>query len=105
MHVIPLISPRPFSEFSPQEFHEYVKSLHQEPERAAPPAEFTVRLNAKGNPVITIRREPKFLNADEVDSAAVQAGWTKQRMWLHVLKKKIPVRRKITCKAPAAKGK
>jgi hypothetical protein len=87
----PLLSPKPFAAFTPSEFKAYVSSLYIEPPKPAPPAEFSVRTNAKGNPVLTVRREPKWLTSEEVASAAEQLGWSLQKMWLHVLKKKIAI--------------
>ena len=91
--MIPLLSPLPFADFTPASFKEYVTSLYIEPERPAPLAEVTVRLNKKGNPVITVRREPKYVTAVEVDKMAKESNFTLQKMWLEVRKRNIEVRR------------
>lgn len=91
-HFIPLLA-RSFAEHTPESWQAYVRSLYVDPPVPEPPAEFTVRLNAKGTPVITIRRLPKFLRRAEVDQIALAAGWTKQDTWNYVCKKKIEVRK------------
>lgn len=95
MSFIPLLAPKPFEECSPQAFREYVRSLHVAPVRAAPPAECSVRLNAKGTPVITVRRKPKFLLRSEIDTLAKELGWRKQDFWLEVRKRKIEIRSSV----------
>lgn len=89
---VPLLSPKPLALFEPQEFHDYVRGLYEEPVRAKPPAEFSVSLNAKGNPVIRVRREPKWLLNTEVEALAEAIGWTSQRMWLAVRAREIEIR-------------
>lgn len=89
---IPLLSPKPFAQFTAQEYHSYIQTLYREPPKAEPPADFTVRLNAKGNPVIRINRKPKFLTAKEIKLIAEQLGWKQQTLWLHIVKKKIEIK-------------
>jgi hypothetical protein len=89
---VPLLSPRAFSEYSAAEFLTHVRTLYVEPVRAAPPAEYSVRLNAKLNPVITIRRKPKWLTSAEVGAIAEELSWSLQKLWLHLLKKKVELR-------------
>ncbi len=87
------LSPKPFAAYSPAEFKAYVTSLYVEPLKAAPPADFSFRLNAKGNPVLTVRRQPKWLTSEEVAHVAGEISWPLQRLWLHILKgKKIEIR-------------
>ncbi len=90
--MIPLLAPKALIDFAPQEFHEYVKSLYIEPPKAVPPAEYSVTLNAKGNPVIRIRREPKWLTSAEVSLIANDIGWDYQRLWMHIRGKKIDIK-------------
>lgn len=87
-----LLAPKHFTQFAATEYHEYVRSLYVEPERPTPPAECAIRLNAKGNPVITVRRKPKYLTSQEVDALASEIGWSKQDFWVHIRKKGIEVR-------------
>lgn len=86
-----LLSPKPFADYAAGEFHDYVRTLYREPPKAEPLAEFSVRLNSKLNPVITIRRDPKFLTSAEVSSIAADISWPLQRLWLHIAKKKIEI--------------
>lgn len=96
--MIPLISPKPFSEYSPEEYLTYIKSLYREPERAAPPADYSVHVNKKGTPVIRINRKPKFLTSAEVSLIAEEISWTLQDLWMLIAKKK-----KIEIKLPERK--
>ena len=88
----PLLSPKPFADFSPAEYKAYVVSFYKEPPKAAPPAEYSVSVNAKGNPVIRVRREPKWLTSGEVSELAEEAGLTLQQMWSAVLSRKIEIK-------------
>jgi len=89
--VIPLISPKPFSEFTAAEYHAYVRSLYQAPPEKKAPAEVAVRLNDKGNPVVTVRRDPKTISHTEAEQIAAELGWTLQDTWLMLRKKKITI--------------
>ena len=89
--MIPLLSPKPFSEYSAVDFHAYVRSLYVAPPEKKPPAEWSVRLNDKGTPVVTVRRTPKVLSREEAEAMAKELGWTLQDTWLMLLSKKIRV--------------
>jgi len=89
----PLLSPKPFTEFTPQEFRDYVISLHKAPPKKR---DFTVRLNKKGTIVLRINREPKFLLRSEVDEMARELGLSLQLTWSEVAKRKIEVRNEST---------
>ena len=89
---IPLLSPKAFRDFAPAEFQDYVRSLYVAPPVPEPLPEFAVRLNKKGNAVITVRREPKFLTSDEIGLLAAEAGMNLQSMWAEVRKRKIEIR-------------
>lgn len=94
---IPLLSPKPFADYTPEEYQAYVTSLHKLPvpkksaKKKAVPKDVTVRLNAKGTPVITIKRKPKYVTHAEADALAAELKWTRQALWAHLRKKKIPV--------------
>lgn len=91
--MIPLLAPKPFADFSPAEFKTYVTSLYVAPPPPPVKADYSVRLNAKGNPVLTVRREPKWLSPEEVSAAAAEISWNYQALWCHILKaKKIELR-------------
>jgi hypothetical protein len=89
--MIPLLSPCPFADYTPESYHRYVKSLYIEPPAKPIPAEFSVRLNEKGNPVITVRRDPKVLSREEVEQIAAHLGKPLQEIWLLVRKRKIAI--------------
>ncbi len=90
--MIPLLSGKAFADFTPAEYHAYVRSLYLAPLVPKPPAEYSVRLNAKLNPVITVRRKPKWLTSAEVAEIAAEISWPLQALWSHLLKKKIELR-------------
>ncbi len=90
--MIPFLSPRAFADFTPDTFMLYIKSLYIAPPVKAPPAEYSVRLNAKGNPVITIRRKPKYVTSAEVNAIAADLGQPLQSVWMILLKRKIEIR-------------
>lgn len=91
--MIPLLSPKSFAEYSPEEYVAYVRTLYIEPEKPPPPKDFTVSVNKKGNPVFRISRKPKFLMKAEVTQIALDIGWPLMKTWLHVMGKKIEIRR------------
>jgi len=88
---IPLLSPKPFADFTPDEYRAYITSLYQEPPKPAPPPELAVRLNDKGTPVITIRREPKWLTYKEAEALATEIGWKLQPFLANLRKKKVTI--------------
>lgn len=90
--MIPLLSPRPFSDMTPEEYKKYIESLYIEPVRAAPPADWTVTVNKKGTPVIRINRKPRYLLPSEVKVIADEIGWTFQALWLRLKKNKTEIR-------------
>ena len=85
----PLLSPKPFSAFEPEEFKSFVESLYQAP---PPKKEYSVTLNAKGNLVVRISRAPKYLTRDEVTLISKELGVTFQSLWMHLRGKKIEIR-------------
>ena len=87
--MIPLLAPKPFAEFSPPEYKEYVRSLYIAPPPPPVKADFACRLNDKGNLVLTVRRTPKWLSNDEVEAIALELGWSSQRTWLAVRERKV----------------
>lgn len=91
--LIPLLSVKSLDEFTPQAYYDYIKSLYIEPEVSAPPADFRVSVNKKGTPIIRINRKPKFLTQAEVFVIARDLGWKYQTLWMHLLKKKIEIKR------------
>jgi hypothetical protein len=110
---IPLLSPKAFKDFAPDEFHSYVRSLNQPREvrsrtligtKKKVPLPYTIRITAKGSLVIRVNRKPKCLTRDEVDQIAREAKLPMNEIWLKVLNKKsgITVVREITEKTDDA---
>lgn len=92
---IPLLSPRPFAVYSAQEYHTYIRSLYRTPAEAAgkpEPREFSFRRNDKGNPVITIRRKPKYLTKAEVNLCALELGMPQNEMWVYLRDRDVEIR-------------
>lgn len=94
MNHVPLLSPKQFADFSPPEFHAYVKSLYREPERKEP-SPYSAYLNKKGTLVLRVSRKPKLLLTKEVDQIALAVGWKKQQTWLAIRQKGIEVKRSL----------
>lgn len=84
-----LISPKHITEYSPEEWHEYVVSLYREPERKKAARDFSFRINDKGTFVFVVRnREPKYLTPEEIDLLAEENNIPKREMWLKAAAKK-----------------
>lgn len=91
----PLRSPKPFAQYSPEEYKQYIESLHIKPVEKLPPAEWAVRLNAKGTPVITVRRKPKWITFTEARLMSKEVKFTYQEILTQLRKKKIEVRLQV----------
>jgi hypothetical protein len=89
---IPLLSPKAFSEFTPEEYKDYVISLHKAPPAKPIPAAVTWSLTKTGKPSVRIKRQPKFVTATEVGEGALSLGVTYQELWMHLRKKKIEIK-------------
>lgn len=68
---IPLLSPLPFAEYSPESFRDYVKSLYfkRPPRKTAKKKKghpgVSSRLSKKGTLTLTTRRKPKYVTPEE----------------------------------------
>ncbi len=87
-----LLAPQGFADYTAESYVAYVRTLYVEPPKPAPLADFAVRINAKGNPVITVRRKPKYLTSAEVQELATEVGYTLQDMWMCLNKRKVEIR-------------
>lgn len=84
-----LISPKHFTEYSAEEYREYVRSLYIEPERKKAARDFSFRINDKGTFVFTVRnRKPKYLTPEELDLIAEENNLSKREVWLRAAEKK-----------------
>lgn len=80
MHSLPpLLSPKPFGDFTPQEFFEYVKGLYKVPIKKGPkpkpvkakPLELEIKFNRKGHIHVTCRRSWKWVTMLELEHFGV----------------------------------
>lgn len=91
----PLLSKKPLSEFTPEEYKSYVRSLYHkaEPKRKAsvkkaPKPAVTWRLNAKGTLIVMIKRDPKWISREELEKISAESAIDFAKVWLHVVTKK-----------------
>ncbi len=91
-HFIPLISLKPFTEFSASEYREYVKGLEQEwrPLKVAP-KDVLISQTKKGSWVVRVRRDPKHVLRTEIDELLVVTGLSEREMFVLLAKRKVPV--------------
>lgn len=86
--VIPLLSKKPFDEFTPKDYKEHIRSLFhkREPRKATakPKKPFLWRVNAKGTLIIKVNREPKWLSREEIDLITKESGKPANEVWLKV---------------------
>ena len=91
---IPLLSPKPFAEYSGEEYLSYIKSMYREPvnKEGKVVRDVSFRINDKGTHIITVRnRKPKWIAKEEINILATEAGIPQNVMWQTVGRKKIPV--------------
>lgn len=89
---IPLLSPKSLGEFTPEEFHAYVRSLNYvKPKKSkvkgvkAPPKEVTWSITKKGTLTVRIKRDPKWLTREEVETIARDSGKPLNQVWLKLV--------------------
>lgn len=103
------IAPKPFNEYTPHEYREYIRSLKQiyvaeqdikkeirklaqVKKSTSPVKDVSFRINLKGTPIITIRnRSPKWISREEIDILARHHSFPMNRMWLLVKDKQITI--------------
>lgn len=94
---IPLLSGKPFAEFTPEEFKAHVVSLYhkREPRKAKKkePKPFTYRLNKKGTLCIRVNRDPKWLLLSEIEAMCKETEAALDVTLLKVAKAKIEMRK------------
>lgn len=94
---IPLLSPKPFSEFTPEEYHTYICSMYHKPEKqesksvkVLPPYEW--KLTPKGALSVTVNRTDKSLTRAEIDQLAKESGRPLNEVWNYLtIKRKVLV--------------
>lgn len=92
MEDFPTIAPKSLKQFGEQEFRNYVKSLYQEPIKVEPKP-YSVSINKKGNPVITVRRKPKWVSLEECEAIALKCKVLKEEVVSWMKKRKIEVKK------------
>lgn len=86
---IPLLSQKHFTKFSPEEYIQYVRSLHALPKRRETSKrvsrDVSLRLTVSGKPVLTIRNRPlKYVLKVELEILAQEAGIPQNVLWVSV---------------------
>lgn len=92
-----LLSAKPFDEFSPSEYKQYVRDLYRKRamkrktpsvriKKARPP--YSARLSKKGNLTLRVNRSPKWLTREEVDQIAKDLSLPLNEVWVYVMKKR-----------------
>ena len=89
----PLLAPKHLTEYSAEEYLQYVKSLHREPKKKDAAKAWTFRVSDKGTPILTIRgRKPKFLTPDEAKEVQEVTKWGDEAFAAFLRAKKVEVR-------------
>lgn len=95
----PVLSPKPFLAYSPDEFRDYVRSLKQErrsvrkakgkkPKRPG----YSARVSLRGTLIITTKRkEPKYLTQEELTAIGEKTGRPANEVFLYVKEKEFEV--------------
>lgn len=71
-----LLSSKPMSAFTPEEFKLMVRALYFKPEARKPKAPFSWRLTPKGKLTIRVSRKPKVLIRKEIEQIAKESERT-----------------------------
>lgn len=82
-----LLSPKPFNEFTPEEFHAYVKSLNKPKEYVSTKKEqkeLKVRVKRKkdGSLSIVTKRSPPYVTDKEFEAISVESAIPKAELFL-----------------------
>lgn len=96
MSFIPLLSPLSLSEHTPKGFRAYICSLYIDPKAGKEPIrEVTLRFNKQDNPVLTVRRKPKWVSPAEIDALAEEHNLSKVKIWGWFVTRKIRIVKRI----------
>lgn len=101
----PLIAPKSIWQYSELEYRNYIKDLRsiykdleekrklkRTPSKAPQLVSgISLRFNAKGTPVLTIRRKPQYITKQEIIVLAKDIGLAQNILWQIVRKRKIIV--------------
>jgi len=88
----PLLSPKEFAAYAPEEFQNYVRSLFRDPKiklrrklpQAPKPPKLSkcgIRVNTKGTVILTTKRKPKWVSREQLESFAGEQGLKLIPLW------------------------
>lgn len=93
---------RSFWDYSAKEFHDYITSLYDDSysrgkqeakaESEKRSRDFSIRFNDAGNPVITVKRKPKYLTKKEILTLCEESGKKESQIWMWLRERKIEIR-------------
>ena len=87
----PLIG-KPFADHDPHSFREYIRSLFLAPAEKKKAKDFAIRFNDQGNPVITVRRKPKWVSRVEIEELSKDLKIDERLVWIWLAQRNIQVR-------------
>jgi hypothetical protein len=97
--LIPLLGPRPFSDFTPEEYKTYVRSLYEKAAKKEKTIKlkkkqepFVWKLTPKGNLSLKVNRDPKWLSREEIEQIVRESKLPANEVWLKVLDKRSSIR-------------
>jgi hypothetical protein len=98
MNNIPLLSQKPLDEFSPEDYHAYVRSMFNKPpkkERTVrikkPKPPFVWSLTPKGALSLRFNRKPKYLTALELNQISFESGFPLDEVTAKAAKLKVEI--------------
>lgn len=96
---IKLLSPRSFSEYTPEEYKEYIRSLYFKKTKKTPTIRlkkkkptFVLKLTKTGKVSLKVNRDPVFITRAEIAQLAQEHKIEERLIWLKVTDKKKPIR-------------
>jgi len=90
---IPLIG-KAIWQSTPEEFRAQIDSMYIDPEEGKPPKkEASLSFNKKGNPVIRIKRDPKWISPEEITEWASEHKRTEREIYIWLGKRDIKILR------------
>lgn len=92
---VKLLSPKPFLEYSPEDFKNYVRSLYFKKQKKTPTIKIkkvlSIHLTKTGRVSLTVKRDPKFITRAEIERLAQEHNIEERLIWLRVRDKKKPI--------------
>lgn len=90
---IKLLSGAHISEFTPEMYHAYIRTLYHKPEPKAkkPKKTFIIKLTKTGKVSLQVRRDPKWITRAEIEQLAKESGIEERLIYLKLNDKKRPI--------------